>query len=52
MFFFLQQSHLYEALQTHTKKQAIMDRRIQVEGEGVASTKEQLSMALFELGLG
>ena len=27
------------------------DKRIQVAGEGVASTKENLSRALFELGM-
>lgn len=29
----------------------LMDKRVQVEGEGVTSSKEQLSIALFELGM-
>lgn len=33
------------------EEEGLMDKRVQVEGEGVASTKENLSRALFELGM-
>lgn len=33
------------------EEKGLMDKRVQVEGEGVASTKENLSRALFELGM-